>query len=398
MSDSTVILNAHLVGKKSTALYQIESLKGVVCDIKSMAAVQPPSPRAGTGQTVIDVAGDWISQGAVDLQINGALGLAFPDLRPAYFEQLEAICDLLWQQGVDGFCPTLVTTSLENFHGSLAAIRQFKAQQDRSRQKNNKSAKIIGAHLEGPFLNDKKRGAHPAEFLQPLTLDAVKKVVDGFADVISIMTLAPELEVGANVVEWLCDRNITVSLGHSLATAQQANHAFLQGVTMVTHAFNAMPGLHHREPGLLGAALTNNRVFCGFIADGQHICPTMLNLLLRSGRGGAEGTMNGLFLVSDALSPLGLPDGKYPWDFREIEVINGTARLADGTLSGTTLPLIEGAKNLVKWGLCDVGEAIALVTQAPRQALNLPLLKPGSHAQLLRWHRNEVNQLTWQRL
>jgi len=388
MSDSTVILNAHLIGRKATTLYQIELEAAIVCAIAPMESAQEPDAH----KTVIDVAGDWISQGAVDLQINGALGLPFPDLRSVHFEQLQSICDLLWQQGVDGFCPTIVTTSLENFHGSLAAIRDFQLQ-----QKKNNTATIIGAHLEGPFLNPTKRGAHPAEFLQPLTLDAVKRVVDDFADVISIMTLAPEIGEDSGVIEWLCDCNITVSLGHSLATAQQANKAFSQGATMVTHAFNAMPGLHHRDPGLLGVALTDDRVFCGFIADGQHICPTMLDLLLRSGRGTAEKVMNRLFLVSDALSPLGLPDGKYPWDSREIDVINGTARLADGTLSGTTLPLIEGAQNLLKWGLCEVEEAIALVTQAPRQALNISGLEVGSPSQLLQW-KDEDDRGSWTRL
>ena len=393
MSDSTVILNAHLVGSEATTLYQVELEAAIISAIAPMEAVQEPD----ASKTVIDVAGDWISEGAVDLQINGALGLAFPDLRPAHFAQLQSICDLLWQQGVDGFCPTLVTTSLENFHGSLAAIRDFQSQQKKNNTATINTATIIGAHLEGPFLNPTKRGAHPAEFLQPLTLDAVKTAVGDFADVISMMTLAPEIEEESGVIDWLCDRNITVSLGHSLATAQQASKAFSQGATMVTHAFNAMPGLHHREPGLLGAALTDDRVFCGFIADGQHICPTMLDLLLRSGRDTTKRVMNRLFLVSDALSPLGLPDGKYPWDSREIEVMNGTARLADGTLSGTTLPLIGGAQNLVKWGLCDVEEAIALVTTGPRQALGLPALVEGSPVQLLRWNYEE-DQLIWARL
>lgn len=167
---------------------------------------------------------------------------------------------------------------------------------------------------------------------------------------------------------------------------------------MVTHAFNAMPSLHHRQPGLLGAALANPHVFCGFIADGQHICPTMLDLLVRIGRGSTHSVMGGLFLVSDALSPLGLSDGIYPWDSRQIEVVDGTARLDDGTLSGTTLPLIEGAANLVKWEICSVEEAIALVTQAPRQAIGLPCLSPGSPAQLLRWSQPNDGQLNWERM
>jgi N-acetylglucosamine-6-phosphate deacetylase len=235
--------------------------------------------------------------------------------------------------------------------------------------------------------------------LQPLTLENIKRVIGDFAETVRIVTLAPEIEVGEGVIEWLTQQGMTVSLGHSLATAAQANRAFDQGATMVTHAFNAMPGLHHREPRLLGAALTDSRVFCGFIADGQHICPTMLDLLMRLGRGSTDTALGGLFLVSDALSPLGLPDGLYPWDTRQIEVINGTARLADGTLSGTTLPLIAGAMNLVNWEIACEGEAIALVTDAPRRAIGLPSLAPGSPAHLLRWRQDpQSNQLTWQLL
>ncbi len=399
MSDSTVILNAHL--PQNSAQYSAERnlaagsrLYQVAVEDTVVKAIEPMETARMAASTELDVGGDWISAGAVDLQINGALGLAFPDLRRAHFEKLQAICELLWQQGIDGFCPTLVTTSLENFHGSLAAISEFQSSSCR-----RDCAKILGVHLEGPFLNSAKRGAHPQAYLQPLTLENVKTVIGDFAEIVSVMTLAPELEAGEAVIEWLRDRHITVSLGHSLVTAEQADRAFKRGATMVTHAFNAMPGLHHREPGLLGAALSNPDVSCGFIADGQHICPTMLDLLIRAGRGSRDTPMGGLFLVSDALSPLGLPDGTYPWDSRQIEVVKGTARLADKTLSGTTLPLIAGAINLVDWGICSVGEAIALVTQAPRQAIGLPTLAPGSPARLLRWHQNErTKQLTWQRL
>ena len=166
---------------------------------------------------------------------------------------------------------------------------------------------------------------------------------------------------------------------------------------MVTHAFNAMPGLHHREPGLLGAALTHPGVQCGFIADGQHVHPTMLQILLQAGR-----YTEGLFLVSDALSPLGLADGRYPWDSREIEVIDGTARLKDGTLSGTTRSILVGVQNLVKWGICDIGRSIELATTAPRHALHLPDNYIGQTANLLRWKYGVVdganeNQLSYSR-
>lgn len=402
MPDRTILINARLsqpalVNLNSSALCKIVIQSGRV---QSIAPMTVDSNIAESSAT-IDVCGDLISLGAIDLQINGALGLAFPDLRSQHFEQLQRICDWLWQQGVDGFCPTLVTTSPENFKGALGAIAKFQQQQ---RQAN--SAKILGAHLEGPFLNRAKRGAHPEAYLQPLSLETVKTLIGEFADIVSIVTLAPECEIvpernypdSSPVIEWLTQHNIVVSLGHSLANFDQTTRAFDQGATMLTHAFNAMPGLHHREPGLLGAALTDNRVFCGFIADGQHICPTMLDLLLRSNRGRVETDEGGLFLVSDALSPLGLPDGVYPWDARQIEIASGTARLADGTLSGTTLPLIKGAQNLVTWGLCSREEAISLVTQAPRQAIGLPDLSPGTPAHLLRWHPSPNGDLTWQRL
>ncbi|MGB3787401.1 MAG: N-acetylglucosamine-6-phosphate deacetylase [Phormidesmis sp.] len=392
MADGSVIVNARL--PQQPGLYQIAIESGRISAIAPQTAPQTVLSNQPTNP--IDVEGDWLSLGAIDLQINGALGLAFPDLRVETLERLQTICDLLWQQGVSGFCPTLVTTSLENFHSSLEAIQTFR--QSQKQHPSQKSATVLGAHLEGPFLNPAKKGAHPAEYLQPLTLERVKTVVGEFAETIGIITLAPELALEEDIIPWLKAQNITVSLGHSLATEAQANIAFAQGTRMVTHAFNAMPGLHHRESGLLGAAIANPDVFCGFIADGEHIGKTMLDLLLRLDRGSQkEQRLNRLFLVSDALSPLGLPDGIYPWDSRQIEVTSGTARLLDGTLSGTALPLIAGAQNLVQWGLCSVEEAIALVTITPRLAIHQPDLAIHQPAQLLRWSQKD-DQLYWQHL
>ncbi len=348
-------------------------LQGLAIVAGRVVAVTPmTSPDMGTlaGR---DLAGDWLSIGGVDLQINGALGLAFPELTAGNVDRLNAIGQFLWNAGVDGYCPTIVTTSLENIHRSLGLIRDFTPQPPRT-------AQILGVHLEGPCLNPAKRGAHPAEFLQPLTIAGMQAIVGDYADIIQIITLAPELDPSGAVVAYLSDQGITVSLGHSQATAAEANQAFNQGATMVTHAFNAMPPLHHREPGMLGAAIVDPRVRCGFIADGQHICPTMLQLLLQ-----ASGP-RGLFLVSDALSPLGLPDGRYPWDSRSITVTNGTARLDDGTLSGTTLSLLQGVQNLVDWGICSIETAITLATIAPRQAIGQSTELIGrSVADLLRW-------------
>ncbi|AFY94435.1 N-acetylglucosamine-6-phosphate deacetylase [Chamaesiphon minutus] len=335
---------------------------------------------------IIDVAGDRISLGGVDLQINGALGLAFPDVQIRDLERLDRICDFLWEQGVDGFLPTIVTTSIENIHRSLAVFTKFMAQQ------RPDTAQVLGVHLEGPFLNPQKRGAHPEAYLLPLNIKFITDVLGKYTGVVKVITLAPELDRTDSVIPYLKSLGIIVSLGHSVATFEQAELAFAGGASMVTHAFNAMPGLGHREPGLLGAALTQPHVQCGFIADGQHVHPAMLKVLVRAGR-----YSEGLFLVSDALSPLGLPDGKYPWDDREIEVINGTARLPDGTLSGTTRSLLVGVQNLVKWGVCDIDDAIALATSAPRQAIGQSSSYIGRDANLLRWNYNSDRELNWQR-
>ena len=396
MPPNLTIINAQLIGKPG--LQYVSICKGKIDAIAPMASALPKKQSFESPQ--LDLKGDWISLGGVDLQINGALGLAFPDLRPGDEEKLAQICGFLWDCGIDAFLPTLVTTAVAKIRQVLTVLQNFSAQSI-EKPIEKPSARIFGVHLEGPFLNSEKRGAHPAEYLLPLTLEQVKRVLGNGAEMVKIITLAPELDISGDVIPYLKSLGITVSLGHSQATSAEAKAAFEQGASMVTHAFNAMPGLHHRQPGLLGAAIAHPEVDCGLIADGQHVCPTMLDVFLRACRGGLKqaGYSPGVFLVSDALAPLGLPDGIYPWDSRQIEVKQGTARLPNGVLTGTTRPLLAGVQNLVKWGICDVEEAIALATEAPRNAIGLPGLSPGQPAYLLRWRLNPaLRTLTWQRL
>jgi N-acetylglucosamine-6-phosphate deacetylase len=378
------IIKARLPGYEG--LQVISIIQGVI------RKVAPFQDREVSTVPVLDVEGDWLSLGGVDLQINGALGLAFPDLSSENADQLDTIGTFLWNQGVDAFLPTIVTTSIENIQRSLATVAHHSSPP-------TAHSSILGIHLEGPFLNPDKRGAHPAEFLLPLTVEQIKRVLGDYASVVKIVTLAPELDPTGMAIAYLRSLGIIVSLGHSQATAAQAQQAFTQGASMVTHAFNAMPSLHHREPGLLGAAISSSdpqgvvdpQVQCGLIADGQHVSPIMMELLLRASRG--------VFLVSDALSPLGLPDGRYPWDTRQIDVKNGTARLLNGTLSGTTLPLLVGVQNLVKWKICPVEEAIALATTSPRRAIRQNDGYLDQPAHLLRWHSDPLTgELKWRRL
>ena len=349
-----------------------------------------------------------LSQGGVDLQINGALGVSFNDLTASTAQRIPEICRFLWSQGIDGFLPTLVTAGITDLQRSLvfwqAAIASQQALQQTSSPINQ--ALILGVHLEGPFLQPSKRGAHPAQHLQPLTIQQIQALCnDGEHDywsTVKLVTLAPELDPSGATIQYLRQRGITVSAGHTSANLAEANLALSQGISMITHTFNAMPALHHRDGGLLGMALREPQVWCGLIADGVHVAPPMVDLVYRLKKFAPHPELNlpALFLVSDALAPLGLPDGLYPWDQRTINVTNGTARLEDGTLSGTTLGLLDSVGHLVQWGICTPAEAIALATTTPRYAIDLPQsfrqAKPSLQWQVIK--TNEGSRLQYARL
>ncbi len=385
------IINAKLPGYKGLQRVAVNAT-GIITRISPMSKA-----RARLNSQLIDIKGSWISIGGVDLQINGALGLAFPDVQMQDLEKLKQICEFLWHQGVDAFLPTLVTTSLKKTHQALEVFAEFQKKQSPL----TRTATILGVHLEGPFLNPEKRGAHPKEHLLPLTIEKVKLVLGDYQELVKMITLAPELDTTGTIIPYLRSKDIKISLGHSLATVEEANLAWQQGASLVTHAFNAMPPLHHRQPGLLAAAITNPQIYCGLIADGQHVDPLMIQLILA-----ASDYENGVFLVSDALAPLGLEDGTYAWDKRQMIVNQGTARLRDGTLVGTTHSLLVGVKKLVQWKICTLEQAIALATIAPTQAMHWsssdktkahPYLEQPVNC-LLRWTNTPEAGVKWSRL
>ena len=342
---------------------------------------------AGTAASGGDWGGDWLSPGGVDLQINGGLGLAFPELQEGDLPRLLELLELLWRDGVEAIAPTLVTCGVPELRQALAVLRQARAAHRPGR------CRLLGAHLEGPFLAPARRGAHPSQHLAAPSLAALQQRIDGFEGEIALVTLAPELPGADAVIAELRRLGILVSLGHSEANEAQASAAFSQGVGMLTHAFNAMPGLHHRNPGPIAAAALGGHVALGLIADGVHVAPSMAVLLQRL-------APDQVVLVSDALAPYGLADGVHRWDERALIVENGSCRLEDGTLAGVTLPLLEGVRRLARWG-GDADRAIAAATVVPRQLmgaaadcrsqlLGLPLLEA------LRWS-GPSDDLRWRR-
>ena len=336
-----------------------------------------------------DWQGDWLSPAAVDVQINGLRGLWFCHLESEHLDRLHQALLWLRRQGVDAICPTLVTAPLARLRQSLAILRQARLQQ------SAEEARLLGAHLEGPFLATSKRGAHPRCHVQPLELAQLKRLMDGFnAEDVALLTMAPELDPRYDALGWLVEQGIVVSLGHTEASQAQAAAAFTAGARLLTHTFNAMPPLHHRAPGpIASACMASEPVFLGLIADGVHVDPAVAVLLTRM-------APDRVVLVSDALAPYGLAEGHYPWGKRWITVQRGICRLEDGTMAGTTVGILEGACRLARWSR-KPEEAILAATVRPWACLGhggrvVQHLEGVPLSRLLRWRwKPEAGRLSW---
>ncbi len=336
-----------------------------------------------------DWCGDWLSPRAIDLQINGGLGISFTDLTFNKIPKLLTLLDRLWLDGVEGICPTFVSCSIDQFQLGMKVLKETKKHTSINR------CRLLGAHMEGPFLCESYSGAHDIENICKPSISALNERIKGFESEIALMTLAPELKGSFDVISRLRELNILVSLGHSSADFDSAMKAFSNGVTMVTHTFNAMKGLHHRAIGPIGAAARTDDVFLGLIADGVHVHSDMIRLLKTI-------APKQIVLVSDAISAYGLGDGSFDWDKRLITVENGLCRLPDETIAGSTLPLLEACKKMANW-INDPSAAIWMATLAPRLVLSQSKITAksffiGKNMQyLLRWKMNSCNQkLSWQ--
>ncbi len=343
-----------------------------------LQAVDPLGRTWPEATTTVELGGGWVSPGVVDLQLNGALGAEFSELAgDEGLAMLERISRYLYTIGVSAWLPTLISVPVEKLVRSMALIARFKAPAD--------GARILGVHLEGPFLNPEYEGAHMRQHLLPFTLDNVRRVLGDYTSLVRLVTVAPELD-REGVIPWLVERSIEVSLGHTSATFEEASRAFDSGARLVTHIFNAQRPFHHREPGVVGAALLDERVRCLCIPDGIHLHPATTRLLLK-----IKGA-SGLLPVSDAVAPLGLADGEYDWHGAAIRVAAGRVSLKDGRLAGSALSLIDVIERLVSDGVTR-GEALQMTTINPRlllgEALEWPiggdlLLWPATHSRPMR--------------
>ena len=332
--------------------------------IAAVGAGEPPR-----GGRRLDARGLILCPGFVDIHIHGALG------HDLFAGAVPGVSAGLPRFGCTAYLPTTVTAPWEE---TLAAVAALAAAVERPPA----GARPAGLHLEGPFLNPLRRGMQAAEHMRPPSAADLDALLAAGRGQVRTVTLAAELPGGAAAVARLAAGGVRVALAHSDATYAQAVAAADAGASHVTHCFNAMRPLHHREPGLAGAALDLPALSAEVIADGIHVHPAVLRLLWR-----VKGWRR-LALVTDAMAGAGAPEGLYRFGGQEVTVAGGSARLADGTLAGSVLTMDRAVRVMVEAGL-PAREAVGMATLAPAAAAGLRgvgRLAPGCRADLVALH------------
>ncbi|KAF4630401.1 hypothetical protein G7Y89_g7747 [Cudoniella acicularis] len=313
---------------------------------------------------IVDLKGAIVSPGFLELQINGALGFHFARYEDSesYKAGVSTLAQYLPSTGVTGFYPTVPTVSPDVFHSALPCLKPSEAPD---------SASVLGAHVEGPFLAPSKRGAHDAANMH-LPTNSSLEAIYGKANLmqsIRIVTLAPELPGALEHIEALRKSyDIHVSMGHSAATHEDGIAAMKAGATILTHVFNAMNPLHHREPGLPGLISDSNPPYFTIIADAIHLHPRVVGIAYRA-------SPTHCILITDSIELSGLPDGihpghaQIPWN--QVKSGNKVTIENTDTLIGTTIGLDECVRNLMKWAEIPVEEAVKCVTENVANAMGL---------------------------
>ena len=389
------ILNGRLVSgdkiMEDCALLFSNTIIGIVSRETLDAAWRNGKSWQGKALTLTDACGHYVSPGFINLHIHGCAGA---DTMDAKEDTLTIMSRFLAQTGVTSFLPTTMTSDMPAIYKALGEIRNKMTVMTRRRDEKHGTApddtimeeervrlpgaKVLGAYLEGPFINSEYKGAQKKDFIIPADFSCIKD----FADVIKVVALAPETLGQGRLQAFLmrCKaRNIIVSLGHSAATYDAAKKAVDAGASHVTHLCNAMTGLHHRTPGLLGAALDTD-VTCELIADDLHVHPAVQRIIYRN-KGAAE-----LELITDSIRACGLPDGVSELGGQTVYVRNGEARLSDGTLAGSVATLNKAMAIFRKNTGATVPETVRMVTENQAQELGLfeklGSMSPGASADI----------------
>ncbi|WP_294787585.1 N-acetylglucosamine-6-phosphate deacetylase [uncultured Eubacterium sp.] len=315
-------------------------------------------------EMIVDATGKYVIPGLVDIHSHGAVNA---DASDADVDGLRKMSRYYAQKGVTSWCPTTMTLSEEQLLKAMHAIRDF----------TSDGANCIGVHLEGPFVSYEKRGAQNAAYLQKPDIEELKKLNEACGGQVRMITVAPEEDKNDAFIRE-ASKICTVSLGHSVADYEQAKAAFEAGATHVTHMFNGMNGLHHRNPGIIGAAFDAGATV-ELICDGFHIDPSVIRMT-------AALFGNKLNLISDSMRCAGMPEGEYSLGGQPVWMKAGKATLADGTLAGSSIHLMDAVRNVVRFGV-PLEQAIRVATLTPAEAIGLEseigCIQEGARADLL---------------
>ena len=353
---------------------------GVVIENGRIASIQPQRDLPRDAARYFDLGGGTLVPGFIDLQVNGGGGVLFnaaPDV-----DCIARIGAAHRRFGTTGFLPTLITDSFEVMGKAIDAVRQAMEQGVPG---------VLGIHLEGPFLNAERRGVHDSRKFCVLDR-AGFELVTSLAVGRTLLTLAPELS-SPELIRDLVAAGVVVSAGHSAATYDEARVALDAGLTGFTHLYNAMPPLLSRDPGLVGAALTDESSWFGIIADGHHVHPASLRVAVRAKQSG------GALLVTDAMPCVGTNAKSFEWGGEIITAENGRCMNAAGALAGSDLDMLSAVKNAAQFTGLDFFEAVRMASLYPARAMGLAdelgLVRPGYRASLVALDAQRAITATW---
>lgn len=361
-----LITNTHLytpTGRLNPAWLLIEN-----SHIHSLGEGKPPELSTKNETQVIDARGGHLLPGFIDIHVHGAMG---HELMDATSEGLRLMARFYAQHGVTSFLPSTWAAPHEQTWRTLEMVSMLIGPVENG-------ATILGVHMEGPYLNAAKCGAQDPAAIRRADPPEARAYLD--TGIVRYLSLAPEFPENHWLIEECIRRGIAVALGHTEATYDQVKEAVRRGVRSVTHTFNAMTGLGHRQPGTVGAVLTIPDLFCELIADNIHIHPAVMKLLVNAK------TPAGVILITDAMRGAGLPDGDYQIDQRMVTVRDGAVRLPDGTLAGSTLTIDRALRNILAATGRSLEEIWPMTSLNAARLLNFDTkgsLEPGKDADLV---------------
>lgn len=305
---------------------------------------------------VINGEGLILIPGLIDIHTHGCIGYDVMDANP---ESLQEMATFYAKNGTLGFLATTMTNPYDKIDQSLQNVKKH---MEKQRDYHNQ-AQILGVYLEGPYFSPKKKGAQPLSDLRDPNLEELKQFLSH--DVIKVVALAPELPNTIDAIKYLKNHQVEVAMGHSFATYDETKKAIKTGATIGTHLYNGMRDFSHREPGIVGAILSDDQVYGELIVDLVHLHPGTIHLAVKSK------TKDKIILISDSIRATGLPDGVYDLGGQLIETRNGIAWLESSTLAGSTLTLIQAVRNMVFELGYPIEDAVLMASLNPAKAIHV---------------------------